>query len=203
MAKTEVTRLALLKAAERLFAERGVDNVSMREIAAVAGQKNHSAAVYHFGDKRELLEALLHRHSGPIDDRFVPALDRLRELGTETLTAILALLVHPLVAKLDDEDGGADYALICSELVTSRTFPMTALRAANEPGSMILRQRLVAVLGPLEPILLPVRMMQFTALLFGSIASYHRFCAAGLYIPRELFAKDLVETLAAVLESGI
>ncbi len=55
------TRLALMRAAEQLFAQQGVDRVSLREIAIAAGQRNVSAATYHFGSKRELIEAILER----------------------------------------------------------------------------------------------------------------------------------------------
>src|SRR6185369_10814700 len=60
-----VTRAALLRAAERLFAERGVDRVSMREVAAAAGQSDYPAVLSHFSDKREMLDAVLERHSDP------------------------------------------------------------------------------------------------------------------------------------------
>jgi AcrR family transcriptional regulator len=43
---------ALISAAERLYAERGVDAVSMREITREAGQKNSSAFQYHFPSKK-------------------------------------------------------------------------------------------------------------------------------------------------------
>ena len=39
----------LLLAAERLFAARGVDGVSLRQVNVEAGQRNLSAAHYHFG----------------------------------------------------------------------------------------------------------------------------------------------------------
>jgi len=195
MSKKDVTRLALVRAAERLFADRGVDNVSLREIAAAAGQRNHSAALYHFGDKRELLEALLHRHSGPIDEGFVPTLDRLREEGRETLEEIVGVLVRPMVDKLGDEDGGTDYLTICAELVSSRTFPITGLRAANGPGAEVLRARLVPHLGDVSPLLLPLRMLRTAAVLFCSLAAYHRLSVAGLYVPRNVFCEDLIDSM--------
>ena len=68
------TRLALMRAAEQLFAQQGVDRVSLREIAIAAGQRNVSAATYHFGSKRELIEAILERHSLPVQDSWGPAL---------------------------------------------------------------------------------------------------------------------------------
>lgn len=50
----------LLKSvALRLFAERGVDGVTVRQIAEAAGQKNHAAVGYHFGSKEELVRAVI------------------------------------------------------------------------------------------------------------------------------------------------
>jgi AcrR family transcriptional regulator len=199
VARQEVTQLALLRAAEKLFAAHGVDAVSMREIAALAGQRNHSAALYHFGDKRALLDALLERHSAPVDAGFAPAIEALQAEGRETLETLVAVLTRPMVELVADEDGGVEYVTICAELVHSRTFPMTSMRAANGPGSQVLRQRLFAHMQEVPPLLLPVRMMQVTALLFGSIAAYQRLCSAGLFIPRPLFSDDLVRTMSALL----
>src|SRR5690554_4427734 len=67
-------REAVLQTAERLFTERGVTDVSMREVARVAGV-NHGLLHRHFGSKEALLAALFERssHSGA---------GRLRALGT-------------------------------------------------------------------------------------------------------------------------
>jgi AcrR family transcriptional regulator len=48
----------MILAAEQPFAENGVDGVSLREIAVAAGQRNNSAAQYHFGTKQGLVEAV-------------------------------------------------------------------------------------------------------------------------------------------------
>jgi AcrR family transcriptional regulator len=56
------TREKLLRAAEHLFARRGLD-VPIREIHAFAGQRNASAIQYHFGGKQELLDALVERYA--------------------------------------------------------------------------------------------------------------------------------------------
>ncbi len=45
--------------AERLFAEHGVDGVSLRQIAAAAGSANSSVVHYHFGSKEHLIRAVL------------------------------------------------------------------------------------------------------------------------------------------------
>ena len=56
------TRDKLIAAAEHLFARRGWD-APIRDIHALAGQRNASALQYHFGDKNGLLRAILQKHS--------------------------------------------------------------------------------------------------------------------------------------------
>ena len=59
----------LLDAAARLFAERGVDNVSIAEIVRSAGQRNTSAVHYHFGGRDQVLQAVLARHVSELAER--------------------------------------------------------------------------------------------------------------------------------------
>jgi len=47
-----------MRAAEKLSADNGVENVSIREIVAAAGQKNESALQYHFKNLSGLLHAI-------------------------------------------------------------------------------------------------------------------------------------------------
>jgi AcrR family transcriptional regulator len=62
------TREALLAAAERLFAERGMYAVSNRQISEAAGQGNNAAACYHFGTRTDLLRAIESKHRVPIEE---------------------------------------------------------------------------------------------------------------------------------------
>jgi AcrR family transcriptional regulator len=59
---SESTPDKLIDAAARLWAERGLDNVPTAEIVRAAGQRNASAVHYHFGNRDEILRALLARH---------------------------------------------------------------------------------------------------------------------------------------------
>jgi AcrR family transcriptional regulator len=61
-ARGDSTREQLLDAAERLYGERGVAGVSLREIRLAASQRNRSALQFHFGDRSGLLLALTQRH---------------------------------------------------------------------------------------------------------------------------------------------
>ena len=185
-----------MRAAEQLFAQQGVDRVSLREIAIAAGQRNVSAATYHFGSKRELIEAILERHSRPIQDGWTVELgaDPDKTLG---LRQLAELLVKPIVAKMDDADGGRCYLEICAELVASRSYPLIGMRVASTPGAAELSLR-VAQHGPkLPPLLFVLRATRMAAVLYCSIGDYLRLTANGVDIPRQLFIEDLVSTIVA------
>ena len=68
----------LLDAAARLFAERGVDNVSIAEIVREARQRNASAVQYHIGNRDDVLFAVLARHVPAIAERRHQLLERAR-----------------------------------------------------------------------------------------------------------------------------
>lgn len=52
------TKEQIVLTAERLFAERGLDGVSLRQLGVAAGNGNNSAVQYHFGSKDRLIEAI-------------------------------------------------------------------------------------------------------------------------------------------------
>jgi AcrR family transcriptional regulator len=52
------TKEQIVLAAEGLFAEHGIEGVSLRQIGAAAGNGNNSAVQYHFGTKERLVHAV-------------------------------------------------------------------------------------------------------------------------------------------------
>lgn len=106
------TRDAILDSAERLFAERGFDGVSVREIAADAGLRNQASLYHHFEAKRAIYEAVLARGLEPIVGLVVASAADERSLGIETFLdrVVDHLTDHPNLprliqrAALDDSD---------------------------------------------------------------------------------------------------
>ena len=62
-------REQMIDAAERIAVERGIGAMSLREVQAAAGQRNKSAAQYHFGSRDGLIEAVVAARMGPINER--------------------------------------------------------------------------------------------------------------------------------------
>lgn len=193
------TRLALMRAAEQLFAQQGVDRVSLREIAIAAGQRNVSAATYHFGSKRELIEAILERHTLPIQDGWDPVLANGQP---PSLQQLIQLLVKPLVDKMDDPDGGRCYLELCAELVASRSFPLMGMRVAATPKAQEMAKQ-IALHGPeVPPMIRVIRSTRLAGMLYSSIGDYLRLTANGVEIPRQLFISDLASALVATAHAA-
>jgi AcrR family transcriptional regulator len=52
------SRTKMILVGEALFAQEGIDGVSLRQVAAKAGQKNHHAVQYHFNSREGLVQAI-------------------------------------------------------------------------------------------------------------------------------------------------
>ena len=81
-----------------MFAERGIEAVSLRDVSAAAGQRNHSAAQYHFGDRGGLVAAVYESRMRLVNEWRQSALDRLEEAGRlDDVAGLVAATVLPLV----------------------------------------------------------------------------------------------------------
>jgi AcrR family transcriptional regulator len=95
-ARSRATQDALMRAAEKLIAERGIENVSIRDIVAEAGQKNESALQYHFKTFTGLITAIHGQRSAEIQamrEELLKAL--LAQTRKPTLRELCILMVKP------------------------------------------------------------------------------------------------------------
>src|SRR6476646_7326443 len=97
----ESTKQQLIAAAEELFAARGIEGVSLREINTAAGQRNSTALQYHFGDRYGLVRAVLRKHTPAVDAARHAMLDDYQRAGRDDLRALAEALVRPSAIKLD------------------------------------------------------------------------------------------------------
>ena len=104
----EATRKRILKQAERLFAKKGIDAVSIRDITDAAGV-NSAAIHYHFGSKSGLIEALLERWAGELVERRGKLLDRIEAQPKVALRDVVDVLVWPMIELGGARRGGGGY----------------------------------------------------------------------------------------------
>ena len=92
------TRTAILSAAERLYADRGFADVTLRDIVAAAGV-NLAAVNYHFGSKDELIAELFVTRSLATNRERLNELRSAEEMGggRADIDAILRALVGPML----------------------------------------------------------------------------------------------------------
>ena len=98
----EVTREALMRAAEKLIASKGLENITIREIVDAAGQKNESALQYHFQNLTGLVRAIHAVRDKQIHAMRAIQIEKLGEKTVEpTLRDVCKLMVEPafLLAK--------------------------------------------------------------------------------------------------------
>lgn len=122
-------RFAILLAAEKLFAQRGYNGVSIRQIADEAGVPL-ALVGYYFGPKHELFGAIFEHWNSTIRER-LDALAKVRTRAGEAdyLEQVVAAFVGP-VLRLRASPEGQWYALLMT-------------RGLNEPGQetdQVLRQ---------------------------------------------------------------
>ncbi|WP_137389049.1 TetR/AcrR family transcriptional regulator [Rhodoligotrophos defluvii] len=102
------TRERLLDAALRVFADRGIDAATLREITEAAGA-NIASVNYYFRSKDELTRSVLEKCLKPVNDARLAALQqRLAESkgGAAALEDIVEALVRPMVEHSVDSRGG-------------------------------------------------------------------------------------------------
>lgn len=94
--RSQATQDALKRAAEKLIAERGIENVSIRDIVSEAGQKNESALQYHFKSLTGLIAAIHAERSAETQARREDLLEELLARTPEpTLRQLCILMVKP------------------------------------------------------------------------------------------------------------
>ena len=163
----DAARAALVENAERLFAERGIEGVSLRDVSAAAGQRNHSAAQYHFGDRQGLVAAVYATRMELVDARRHAYL---AALGGNDIAGFVGAIVVPLVEVVSETKGW--YARF---LARTRWEPEAWNVLINVPNGSSFNQAMRGVatqLVDLPPSVRRSRLDQLITLVIGTIAGW-------------------------------
>jgi AcrR family transcriptional regulator len=198
----DLARTTLVEVAERLFAERGIEGVSLRDISAAAGQRNHSAAQYHFGDRVGLVAAVFDHRMREVNERRHRMLDELEAAGRgDDLERLVEATIRPLIEVVEETHGW--YARF---LVRTR-WDVFAQRVLTDVPALSSLRRAFELIGPHIDGDFDVRidrLDQMATLFIGTIAGWEWRRERGQGAPSagELCA-DLTATCRAVLMARV
>jgi AcrR family transcriptional regulator len=196
------TRERMILVAEQLFAERGIGAVSLREIGAAAGQRNNSAAQYHFGSKQGLVDAIVEYRMGPINERRLALLAALDDAGRgDDLRGMVEALVEPF-AEQATTAGVTWYARFIERTMTE---PGTNVFASlSHPVMRGLREvveRIDRALAELPDVLRGHRLALAGDLVVHAVAERERTHRRDA--PAALLAADLIDATVGILTADV
>lgn len=106
--RNAAVRERIIAAAEELFADRGFDATSLRDITEVA-KANVASVNYHFGSKEQLVRQVLSQRMLPYIAHRAASLDRyLADLGSAppTVEGVAEAMIRPMTVFSRDGEGG-------------------------------------------------------------------------------------------------
>ncbi|XWN31289.1 MAG: TetR/AcrR family transcriptional regulator [Devosia sp.] len=120
--RSEATQARILDAAEQLFAERGYDGASIRDVASAAGVQVHAVG-YHFGPKEALFDTVVARRATIMTDLRRSALEDMRVTAGKNPLRVPELVrayVTPFIhSSGHGEPGWRNYAALMGRLANS------------------------------------------------------------------------------------
>ena len=99
------TKNRILDAAEELFADKGFNGTSLREITSQA-EVNLAAVNYHFGSKKELIKAVMSRYMNELAPNLEAVLLEVCDKEKPSLIEVFTAFVQPLLSLNEFRENG-------------------------------------------------------------------------------------------------
>ncbi len=191
------TKRRLVDTAERLFAERGVERVSLVDVSRDAGQKNRNAAQYHFGDRVGLINAVLDKHSNIIAQQRRAMLDQLEQQQETTLRELIEAQVLPIANHVRSHPNGLAYLMLNRQLINSGEHVALSMQRVDDMPDVLRLQRLMRpFLAPHREEAIQAKMILIRCMLFNGLANFYDLDPSG---DSKKFVDTLCASMVAVL----
>jgi AcrR family transcriptional regulator len=193
------TKERLVLTAERLFAVRGVDGVSLRQIGGESGMANNSAVQYHFGSKVGLIDAILFNRLNDLTDRRAMLFARMR---TVTLRSVVEAQLLPVMEMAEQRD--CYYLMFLEQLERhgSIRYAIDRLTADHKRSQRSYMQKVSTLLVHVPSRLRSTRINQASALCLHTCADRQRGRHFGLALePFDLYVGQLLDGVVAFLSA--
>jgi AcrR family transcriptional regulator len=201
------TRERLILAAEKLFAEQGVDAVSLRQVNTAAGQKNASAAHYHFGSKEELIASIYEFRMARVNARRHDMLKALDARGQVVLRDLVEAMVWPMVEEIESTKGGKHYIKFLAQVRGHPSHDIGRITRSKHASAMqSFNDRAVLLLPHVPANVFAIRFGLMIVQVVDSLADRHRLLVSPVSretIPLSLFVSILVDGAVAALSAPV
>ena len=204
-ARADGTREALLVAAERLFAERGIEAVTHRQIVEAARQGNNAAVAYHFGTKVDLVKAIDDSHAEHIEQLRTAQIERTGPSGE--LRDWVRCLVQPLTDHLAAQAGPTWYARFAAQVMSDPTYQQAVTKNALEsPSLRLVVEEIGRKVPELPDHVRAERNIMMRSMLMYTSAAHERQLAEGKKTPRpdwESAAGGLIDGIVGLWQAPV
>jgi AcrR family transcriptional regulator len=194
------TKEQIIRTAERLFAARGVDGVSLRQIGAAAGNGNNSAVQYHFGSKDQLVQEIFEYRLPNLQERrrILTAARRPDDLRSWVECYVLPILEH-------SEEKESHYLCFIATLQQqARRDIFERIPEEYQAWTRVFRERVAAALPHLPESLRAHRITQAMAFTVHAAADRQRARAQEqMLVPFAVFVTDLLDGLLGFLQAPV
>jgi len=202
------TREALILAAERLIAEHGIDGVSLRQINTEAGQRNSSAAHYHFGSKDALIRSIYEYRLDSVNRRRQNLLDTVQAGGHDAdVRSLVETFIRPIVEEIRGSAGGSFYIRFLSQAIGH---PLADVREYSgnmlTGAAMSAYDLLKAALPEIPTAILGQRFGLMWEMIIHALADRERYTdpdSRNFAEQSELFINNLIDAVAGGLSTPV
>ena len=204
-ARTVATRTRLMRAMERLCAQHGVENVTVRAVVEAAGQKNESALQYHFKNREGLIHAI-HK------SRFVQTQEKRRELltrclaknSTPSVRELCKLMVEPTFQLCRTDAGYRQWIKAFGAINASVRHPMMEEEVIEESNSiLVITRHLREQLPQLDESLFDDRYLTVVRFSGLSMSNHAKERNAFRGPASDFFISNLVDLLAGIFTAEV
>jgi AcrR family transcriptional regulator len=203
--KDASTRDLLKLAARRLFAHRGLDGVSVRDIVLAAGQRNSGSLHYYFGTKENLARELVSDGAKLINQRRNTQLDDIeRAGGPRHLREIIEILVWPstgLAGERGEEDTYIRFITILQ--MSHRQLFLDALEGRWASGYERCLAHIRRLLNDIDPAIVTQRLVFMSLYMRAAMSSREAALEAGSHSHHfwsaDVTMQNLIDSIEGIL----
>ncbi|MFT7246554.1 MAG: AcrR family transcriptional regulator [Candidatus Azotimanducaceae bacterium] len=200
----DVTRELLMRAAELLIAQDGIENVTVRAIVLEAGQKNESALQYHFQNRSGLLDAIHQQRNAEVRTHRETLLQPYLKGQIPDLLDICELMVMPSYTLAREDKGFRYYVRGFGPRIAQSSRPIQVVfDNASSEGVTFLLDNLHREVGEIPEALFLARLestLRFVALSMSHQAGPSRGFAGD---QGDRFVSNLQDTMVGILSAPV